>query len=474
MYDLDIRDHWVHFTEQPYRSVSFTNLLVQQATETVNRGFTTLAEIVERARETSYKGMLLGIADATNEPERSGDGLELEGGFQDAADTLSTENRLFSSDFVLAVLANLANALGMQMLVATLPVYVLSLGGNQTSAGLVIGMLPFTALLFRPLMGWLTDAWRRRPLVLIGTSCYGFANIVYLAASSIPHLIIGRFVHGIGLSCYTTASNAYVADIAPLRRRAEAVGLFTAAQAIGLIAGPVIGFAFVVETGFRYLFYVSGGLAFTALLISLFVRERRQPADIKPRRWSLRTGIVAVEALPMAWMALCMGMGFGAVSTFISIFARSRGFQNPGFYFMVQAIALLVSRIFLGRLADRYSRPFSIIPGIILMSMALVLLPLAHSFFYFVISASLFGIGFGAAQPATMALLIDRVQPEKRGLAAGTYYTGFDAGVSAGSILLGAVSQHLGFAVMWPIAAVCTLLGLAGFLADRRHAIPDS
>ena len=60
------------------------------------------------------------------------------------------------------------------------------------------------------------------------------------------------------------------------------------------------------------------------------------------------------------------------------------------------------------------------------------------------------------------------VRPEKRGLASGTYYTGFDAGVSAGSILLGAVSQHLGFAVMWPIAAVCTLLGLAGFLADRR------
>ena len=415
----------------------------------------------------------MGIADTTNESERSGAGVE-HGDFPDVADAANPDNRLFTSDFVLAALANLANAFGMQMLVATLPVYVLSLGGNQTSAGLVIGILPFTALLFRPLMGWLTDAWRRRPLVLIGTSCYGFANIAYLAAGSIPHLILGRFVHGIGLSCYTTASNAFVADIAPLRRRAEAVGLFAAAQALGLIAGPVIGFALVRETGFHNLFYVSGGLAFTAFLISLFVRERRKPEDIKPRPWSLRTGIVAVEALPMAWMALCMGMGFGAVSTFISIFARSRGFQNPGFYFMVQAIALLVSRIFLGRLADQYGRAFTIIPGIILMSMALVLLPLAHSFFYFVISASLFGLGFGAAQPATMALLIDRVRPDKRGLASGTYYTGFDAGVSAGSILLGAVSQHLDFVVMWPIAAVCTLMGLAGFLADRRHAVPDS
>ena len=68
--------------------------------------------------------------DATNESERSGDGVE-HGDFPDAADAASPENRLFTSNFVLAALANLANAFGMQMLVATLPVYVLSLGGTR-------------------------------------------------------------------------------------------------------------------------------------------------------------------------------------------------------------------------------------------------------------------------------------------------------------------------------------------------------
>jgi MFS family permease len=225
----------------------------------------------------------------------------------------------------------------------------------------------------------------------------------------------------------------------------------------------------IEKIGFHRLFYFSGGLAFTAFFISLFARERRQPWEIKRRPWSLRTGIVTVDALPMAWMALCMGMGFGTVSAFIAIFSRSRGLQNPGFFFMIQAIALLISRIFAGRLADRHGRAAVIIPGIILMAVALALLPLAYGLSYFVISASLFGLGFGAAQPATMALLIDRVRPEQRGLGTGTYYTGFDAGVSTGSILLGAVSQFWGFGVMWPISAVCTLLGLAGFLANRRR-----
>jgi len=379
------------------------------------------------------------------------------------------DNRLYTRDFVLAALANLSNAFGVQMLVATLPLYVLSLGGTQTDVGLVTGAIAFTALLFRPLMGWLTDAWRRRPLVLIGTSCYGFASIVYLLTNTIPFLLFGRVVHGIGLSCYTTASNAYIADIAPFRRRAEAVGIFAATQAIGLIVGPVAGYALITRLGFHPLFYFSAGLAFLAFFISLFARERMQESPVPRQPWSLRTGIVTAEALPMAWMALCMGLGFGSVSSFIAIFAQRHGFGNPGLYFMMQAIALLVSRIFLGRLADRYGRPTVILPGVILMALALGMLPLANTFVLFAVSALLFGLGFGAAQPATMAVLIDRVRAEKRGIATSTYYTGFDGGVSIGSILLGAVSQHLGFNFMWPIAAACTLLGLAGLAGKKKH-----
>jgi MFS family permease len=380
------------------------------------------------------------------------------------------KDRLFTLDFVFATLANFANSFSQQMVNATLPVYVISLGGTQAEAGLVSGALTFAALFFRPYIGWLTDAWRRRPLVLIGTSCNGLASVVYLLAGSIPFLLLGRLVHGLGLSCYTTAANAYIADIAPSERRAEAMGLFSAAYAFALVIGPVIGFMIVGSTGFKYLFYFTGGIAFIAFLISLFSRERRQPGEIKGQPWSPRTGIVAVDALPAAWMALCMGMGFGTISTFIAIFAQSRGIQNPGFYFMVQAIALLFSRTFAGHLADKYGRTVVVIPSIIIMAAALALLPMAHSFPYFVISATLFGIGFGAGQPTTMAILIDHVQPEQRGLATGTYYIGFDVGYSIGSILLGVVSQYWGFGVMWPLAAACTLLGLAGLLADRGHA----
>jgi len=413
--------------------------------------------------------MPLGITNGAKESGGDGNNSALRGDSRDVAAIGRAEDRLFTSNFVLSSLANFFNAFTMWMLVAVLPVYVINLGGSQADAGLVSGALALTALLCRPLSGWLTDAWRRRPMVLIGTSLYGLASVIYLVAGSIPLLLVGRLVHGFGLSCYSTASNVYVADIAPLKRRAEAVGLFAASQAVGLIIGPVIGFMLVASTGFQHLFSFTAGLTIVAFSLSFFTQEPPHPFKIKRQRWSPRTDIVAIEALPVAWMALCMGIGVGSINAFISIFAQSRGIENPGFYFMVQAIALLVARTFAGRLADQAGRTIVIIPGVILMAMATAILPLANGFTTFVISASLLGIGFGSAQPATMALLIDRIGPEQRGLATSTYFTGFDVGISIGTILLGVVSQHWGFAMLWLISAACTLLTLAGVMADHHH-----
>jgi len=383
--------------------------------------------------------------------------------------TTGVGERLLTADYLFATLANFLNAFGSQMLVATLPVYVLSLGGSQADAGLVSGSLAFTALLLRPLVGWLADAWRRRPLVLVGTSCYGLASVVYMLAGTVPALVLGRVVHGFGLSNYTTAANAYLADIAPPKRRAEAIGFFAMTGDLGLITGPAIGFFIVNLLGFQRLFYFTAALAFLAFAISFLARERRQRPPGRRPPWTLRTGIVAVDALPVAWMATCLGMGFGPVSAFISIFAESRGVANPGFYFTVQALALMASRTFSGRLADRRGRAFMVVPGTICLALALALLPWADGYPRFMLSAALFGLGFGMAQPATMALLVDRVRPEQRGLAMSTYFTGFDLGISLGAIGLGVVSESWGFGVVWPISATCTLLGLLGLLSRQRH-----
>lgn len=350
------------------------------------------------------------------------------------------------------------------MINATLPVYVLSIGGSIAEAGFVGGAASLTALFLRPLAGWLTDVWRRRPVVLIGSSCYGLASVVYALSGSVGSVLLGRVVQGFGISYYTTASNSYVVDIAPNKRRGEAIGLFAAANSLGLLVGPAVGFSIISLQSFHQLFNFATCLILVACIVSLFTKEKRRPPDIRQPSWTWRTGILAIDALPIAWTALCLAIAWGSVTTFLAIFASSRGIENPGLYFSVEAIALLISRAFSGRLADQHGRAFAIIPGVIAMSLAVALLPLAHEYPEFMVSAMFMGLGFGMAQPASMALLVDQVSLGQRAIAVATYFIGYDGGIFLGSFLSGAVSQVWGFGVMWPFAAVCALLSLLPIL----------
>src|SRR5512139_3331826 len=99
--------------------------------------------------------MQLGMTSANKESAHDNSGLARGGDSQNEATVRHNKERLFTLDFIFATLANFANSFGQQMVNATLPVYVISIGGTQVEAGLVSGALTFTALFFRPYIGWL-------------------------------------------------------------------------------------------------------------------------------------------------------------------------------------------------------------------------------------------------------------------------------------------------------------------------------
>jgi MFS family permease len=383
---------------------------------------------------------------------------------------LMEKERLFTRAFILVIVANFANALGAQMANSILPVHVIALGKSEFLAGMITGMLAFTACLLRPFVGWLVDAWRRRPMVLIGTGCYTIANFMYAAFSSWPILFVSRFIHGFGLSNYTTASSAFVADISPPHRRAEAMGYYAIVMDIGLLGGPALAFFLIQYTGLQHIFYLTAALSGLAFLISIPVREHRKPRTGPLPPWKPATGIVAKAALPAAWIAFCMGMGVGPILAFIAIFARQRGIANPGLFFTVQAVALIVSRAFSGRLADKHGRSFVIIPGLMCIAAGLLLLPFVHTMFNLLTAAAVLGFGFGSSQPATMALTIDLVSLNDRGMAVSTFFLGFDSGISLGSFLSGAIATAFNYNTAWSVAAIFVLLGIIGIRRSGQTA----
>ena len=87
----------------------------------------------------------------------------------------------------------------------------------------------------------------------------------------------------------------------------------------------------------------------------------------------------------------------------------------------------------------------------------------------FVISAAVFGSGFGAAWPVFAAHVLRHVGANRRGAAFGGILAAFDTGIGTGSIVTGWVVGRLGFGAAYAMAGLLASLALPYFLyAEKR------
>ena len=185
---------------------------------------------------------------------------------------------------------------------------------------------------------------------------------------------------------------------------------------------------------------------------------------MQPRQWVSRT------ALFPGFIAVCMTVTFGAVVSFLPLFVKASDLGNPGLYFTVYSIVVVVSRPFAGRLSDRFGRAAVIIPGMVSLTTAMITLAFASSLTGMLTAAVLQGLGFGVVQPAIMALAVDRSEPHERGLALATLMGAFDVGVGLSSIVLGLVLDYTDFTVMFLCAGGVALVGVLGTVQGTLRA----
>jgi DHA1 family tetracycline resistance protein-like MFS transporter len=94
--------------------------------------------------------------------------------------------------------------------------------------------------LFGPLVGSLSDAYGRKPVLIAALAALTLDYVIMALAETYWVLLIGRIVAGIAGATYVTAT-AYIADIAKPEARGAAFGMIGAAFGIGFVLGPALG-----------------------------------------------------------------------------------------------------------------------------------------------------------------------------------------------------------------------------------------
>lgn len=365
-------------------------------------------------------------------------------------------------DFLLTWIDRFSFFLAHHLTRPILPLYLVGFGASSTVIGAVMAVFTITATVMRIPIGLLIDRIGRKPFLIAGVALFAIGNFGYMWAPTVLLMIPFRMLHGIGWSGCTTAIATLAADIAPQKRRGELIGYAAMASSLGGAIGPVAGFALLERFEYAGVFFGAAALLALSLLLAFFLREPKHGPRESSRSLKWTEVLVIPETMLPAIAVAFLSFGHGGILTFLPIHALELGLENPGLWFGLYALCLLLSRPVAGPLSDRISRRAVIVPGLILNVMGIGILTLASSPAWLMAAAIVAGFGTGAAQPALMTVAVDQTSPQRRGQSMAQYQCFYDLGIGLGSLTLGAfldlVDQN--FSLMYSITAVVAVIGL--------------
>jgi MFS family permease len=161
--------------------------------------------------------------------------------------------------------------------------------------------------------------------------------------------------------------------------------------------------------------------------------------------------------------------GYGGITSYSAIVAVQRHIAPKALYLTTFAVTIVIFRVFFSHLGDRLGTKRVLYPSLILIPGAFALLAVAQQKWEMVLSAILFGIGFGAAYPAFATFILSNSDPDRRARTFGSIVWAFDTGIGSGSLVIGALGESFGFRPAFLVAAVLSCLSVPIFAWSSRQ-----
>lgn len=372
-----------------------------------------------------------------------------------------SNDRLFTPRFFLMWSYNFTVFVSAFQLLPTAPFYILSLGGSQTAAGLFLGFLTYSSAISAPLTGALGDRVGKRRILIVASLAITVFSLLYAVAPSYQ-LILGLvLIHGVFWSGLLSSASSYIVDIVPKSRRAEGLGYSGFASILAVAVAPWIGLWVFDHGGWRMVCFESAGLGviMAAIAWSLPPDKRHE----HPRAISAGD-LIEWRVLLAAFTLFLYSFSYGGITSFVAVYAEQVGVTPRALYFTVFSLTILCTRPFIGKWADRIGHTRLIVPCLAMIVLGIAVLSMAGDRATFVVSALLFGVGFGSAYPIFVAHLMHHVEERRRTATFGALIGAFDTGIGTGSIAVGWISERYGFGRAFGIAGALALLSIPYYL----------
>jgi MFS family permease len=423
---------------------------------------------------------------------------------------IEPQNRILTRNFVLLFAGNFIVVSTYFLLMTTMALYALNtFGVDSATAGATASIFLVGGVLGRIVSGRYAQRVGLRRITLAALVLQIVACVLYFADGlGVGFLLAVRLVHGFSFGISNTTIPAMAVEDLPPSRIGEGTGYFMLSNSLGVGVGPMMSVLLVMGVDYQVLFRICTVLAVVVLVVSLAVKRpdniavtcenadsatTNTPqnaegvtgetlrasdtfatsetacasdtfaiADRKPSRAkALLRSVIDTSTFRISVFMFLVAFSYSSVNSFVSSYAASIGLSAYApFVFLVYSVALIVSRLFTGKLMDKFGENVVLYPSILSMAVGLVLVSMAHGPVLLLAVGAFSATGFGTCMSVGQAVATRETRCGDTALAISTFFLLCDGGCGVGPFFLGFVVDAAGYRAMYVVCACVALAAL--------------
>jgi predicted MFS family arabinose efflux permease len=361
------------------------------------------------------------------------------------------------------------SSIGFYLPLSVVPLFAQQ-AGSASDAGLAtVALLLATVaceLVTPRLVGWIGYRWA----LALGLTLLGAPSVALTMSHSSAAIVAVSVVRGAGFAIAVVAGGAVTASLIPASRRGQGLALVGLVGGVpGLIALPA-GVWMAQRWGFSAVFVTTTVATLVTLVSVPGLPRRTASADSGEETHGVLAALRNPVLTRPAAIFAASSIAAGVLVTFLPLACSDQPTWVVAAALLAQPAASTVSRWFAGRICDSHGPARLLVPGLLLSAVGMALLAATSEPALVIVGATVFGIGFGVLQNATLTLMYARVPAGGEGAVSAIWNAAYDLGMAAGALGAGLVVASVGYSVVFVLTAVVVLPALVLVRRDRRPA----
>jgi DHA1 family tetracycline resistance protein-like MFS transporter len=332
--------------------------------------------------------------------------------------------------------------LGFSLILPLVPFYAKVFDASDSLVGVLVASYAAAQLIGAPVLGRLSDRYRRRPVLLLSILGTAVGFIILGFANSLWMLFASRILDG-ATGGNISVAQAYITDITDRKNRAKGLGLIGAAFGLGFILGPAIGgllsklgetisteiAGIVIIWQFALPAFAAATVAFINLMAVFFALpesltpEKRAELAHKPQTAftlrNLRAAFQRPRVGPLLTTRFIFSLAFATFQTVFPLWALNRlqlkVDQTAFVLAYVGILVALVQGVAIGRLTQRFKENHLIFSALVLMTFSLTAWAFTPNTIILLIILAPLALSGGVLNTVLNSVLTKAVNPEEVG-----------------------------------------------------------